>query len=553
MGKKIILIISIIQLCSLLLFASPSERNMYDTDSRIYTMLNLLMVYSGGTPLSDSGPWSQAELESMLNRLDLETLSDEAQDIYRQLRQELTVDNNTDIRFGLHLNGETYFHTNTGTFFNSDEQWVNDYSQRTSLADVSLQLGMGEYLFGEMNYEVRNNRFHPETEDTTGFFGKQFATNFIFDDSVENLNVTNPWTAYLSVGGSHWNIQFGRDTQSWGNSFLGNLVVNDHVDFHEYLTFSAFNDRFKLLSTAMIFDHPSSYGDSPENSPSSTDPITGYKMFIAHRLEIPVGKRIRVSLTEGMMIQSPDNSSGSIKFSWLNPLMLYHNYYMAGTSNSIAGVSISAHIIPGMKLYGQFVLDEVGAVTETNQKPNAFGYLAGLMYTRPLLEKHMLTLTIEAALTDPFLYHRGDDIDFLVAQRQPVSAQYIPGDEDFLGFPYGSDVLIFGLKAHLHSLSYWEGYGSIVYMQKGCIDENSTYQTGTQASGLETPTSTDLVTDKDSIEHRLIISADTTQPLTEKLSVRGHIDWIHRWNPENYLANPYTTDIQITASVTFQF
>ena len=75
---------------------------------------------------------------------------------------------------------------------------------------------------------------------------------------------------------------------------------------------------------------------------------------------------------------------------------------------------------------------------------------------------------------------------------------------------------------------------------------------GTQASGLETPTSTDLVTDKDSIEHRLIISADTTQPLTEKFSLRGHIDWIHRWNPENYRANSYTTDIQITATASFQ-
>jgi hypothetical protein len=526
---------------------------MYDADSRIYTMLNLLTVHSGGTPPSDSGPWSQAELGFMLNQLDQQTLSRETLEIYKQLKQQLAVGNDTNIQLGARLSGEVYSHTNTGDFFDSDEEWAYDYSQRTSLADISFRLGMGQNIFGEMEYEVRNNRFHPETEDTTGFFGKQFATNFIFDDSVENLNVTNPWTAYMSVGGSHWNIQFGRDTQSWGNSFLGNLVVNDHVDFHEYLTFSAFNDRFKFLSTAMIFDHPSSYGDSPENSPSSTDPITGYKMFIAHRLEIPLGNRIRVSLTEGMMIQSPENSSGSIKFSWLNPLMIYHNYYMAGTSNSIAGLSISAHIIPRLKLYGEFVLDEVGAVTETNQKPNAFGYLAGLMYTRPLLEKHMLALTLEAALTDPFLYHRGDDIDYLVAQRQPVSAQYIPGDEDFLGFPYGSDVLIFGLKAHLHSLSDWEGYGSIVYMQKGCIDENSTYQTGIQASELETPTSTDPGTDKDSIEHRLIISADTTQPLTEKLSVRGHIDWIHRWNPGNYRANPYTTDIQITAAASFQF
>jgi len=95
------------------------------------------------------------------------------------------------------------------------------------------------------------------------------------------------------------------------------------------------------------------------------------------------------------------------------------------------------------------------------------------------------------------------------AQRQPVNNNLILADEDFLGFPIGPDSFIAALKAELHSLDSWRLATALIYLQKGTINQYTTYQTGDDAYALVSPTTGDLgQTDKNAVEHRLIWSVD---------------------------------------------
>jgi len=279
-----------------------NAQKIYGTDSAEYKTLSLLNSLADGSPLSDSGPWSLAEMRHMLRAVNpdrLGTPGTASRDIYAALEEQLGPNSRPpSITFTARLNAEVYAHTNSTEFFDEDEEWAYDYTQRAPVLEAILSTHFTDHAFGGMEYDLRNNRFHFDTEDTTGFFGKTWATNLLFDDKPENINYTAPWRAYLSLGDENWNFQFGRDTIRWGSGFLGNLFINDHADFHEYARLTAFNEAFKFSTIAMIFDHPDTYAVGTETSPKASDPITGFKLFIAHRLELPITSRIRLAISE---------------------------------------------------------------------------------------------------------------------------------------------------------------------------------------------------------------------------------------------------------------
>ncbi|MGM0432665.1 MAG: hypothetical protein ACQEQU_08125 [Spirochaetota bacterium] len=526
---------------------AAGQQRIYPTDSQEYRILLLLQTIAPAESLSSSGPWSQSELIGMLSKIDVSRLDADSAAVYESLSDKLREKDaqTTSISFSSQITGELYAHTNTGDFFDSDENWVQDYTHRSSLFDGDLSLNLDDHFFGFLRYNVRPNRFHAATGDSTGFFGPSWSTNLILDNGPEYINYTSPWRAYLSVGGEKWNVQFGRDRLKWGTSSLGNLIINDHMDFHELVRLTLFPDQFKLTSAAMLFDHPATYTteDSDSESPSTNDPIQSFDLFIGHRLEIPLGERFRIALSEGMMVRGP-----FVKFSWLNPMTIFHNFYMAGNSNSIAGVHLSASFANQWSAYGEFVLDEMKTVTEGETKPNAFGYLAGVRKAGSVSSSHLYLLQLEAAYTDPYLYLRDirdEPIDFIVGQRQPVENSLVLADEDFLGFPLGPDALILSIRGELVSLDSWQLNSELTYLLKGCIDQTSEYQTGESATQLSTPTATDPNNPaKDAVEHRLIWSADGWYPLQKRILIGLHTAWIHRWNPENETSHPYTQDLQ---------
>ena len=97
----------------------------------------------------------------------------------------------------------------------------------------------------------------------------------------------------------------------------------------------------------------------------------------------------------------------------------------------------------GINIYGQVGIDEITFGEEVapaaNAKPDAFAYLAGIQTALPF-GPGILTLGLEGAYTDPFLYLR---------------EKYNKNTEQF---GVGYDVIVRVLSHAMENLRYWQGY-----------------------------------------------------------------------------------------------
>ena len=57
-------------------------------------------------------------------------------------------------------------------------------------------------------------------------YTQNFSNNLILKS--RDFDFQWPKRAILSLGGSNWNFNFGRDRLDWGNSHIGNMVLDDH-------------------------------------------------------------------------------------------------------------------------------------------------------------------------------------------------------------------------------------------------------------------------------------------------------------------------------------
>jgi len=540
--------------------AADQSQKIYPVSSPAYRQLLLLSVLSGIAPPSDSGPWSEAELRRQFSRIPKESLGTEALPMYEHLQEQLHT-TRPNLQVSLQAAPEIYLHTDRSEFFDQDEEWVIDHTRRRAPVDAVLEFSFPNAFYGYFDMNIQNNRFYDKvtgTTDSSGFFGPPISTNLILDRSADNLDASFPWRGFISVGSDHWNIQLGRDRIRWGNGITGNLLVGDHMDYHEFFKATAFNEWMKATSLIISFIPPSAYlmstADEGSAAPDFSDPISGVELFIAHRFEFTLWDRLNITVSEAIMYQGE-----GIFLSTLNPFSFYHNLYIPGNANSIAGLDLQYTLAQGVYLYGQFAVDEFAVPGESStgegSYPNALACLGGIHLIRPAEDGRIFSLTLEAAYTDPYMYLRDHGltypIDFIVANRAFNRSGSNLFDEDVLGFSWGPDTIIVALDAGTTSIDSWDLGMRLTYLAQGCIDQDSQWMSGSDEeldpASLISPTTVDPADcSKDAVEHQLIISMRAEAPLGTWTTLSGALDWIHRWNPENLMSHPHVSDLQLT-------
>lgn len=460
---------------------SVSSARVIPLDSDFYDNIDSLYAICGFVRPSSIRPWTDTEARAALSRIEKEGLSGAALRLYTLLEEEIDytgrirIDDSTSLDIGADLALEGYYHSNysdqysdeVSLDFVTDSDWIRSYPERKPMLKLNLELEMKDFFYTYMDIQYGWGRIStkdkfdsfsadqisvdPESGDKwiaayklpndeehqliwSSQYARQFASNVMLD--FPDLEFETPKRAILSLAGNNWNMIMGRDRIEVGNSNIGNLLVDDHFDYNEFLNISFSSERFKydllyIFLNTLLADHE-----------IEADSI---KMYMIHMLEFTPADRFSLLVSENVMSQQK-----KIDPLYLNPAFFYHNINNRGMFNALFYVQLNYMPVKGLELYGQFALDQARAPNEGDEQSDAWGIAGGLKYTT---SRNSLVLNgfAEFAYTTPLLYRR-DVVDFVKVSRYTHNpSDYDIADDfgygrvlffDYIGFPYGGDCMV---------------------------------------------------------------------------------------------------------------
>lgn len=572
------------------LFASQSDSYVFPVDSQEFSDLMLLHVSQGLALPSTAGPWSSAEMRMMLERIDTSRLSGTEKALYDRLSAAIGSDRQG-IRVSPSVAGEVYAHTNTSEFTSSDD-WAAGYDERSPFLNLPIDLSFGPSVYGHMGLSLGNNKFESWEFSSGGtgtdrgqvmspFFGKYYVTTnvpFIPPGTFYHIDMNMPYRAFLSLGGSHWNVQVGREKLSWGAGATGNFILGDHVQYHSMARFAAFNPNFKYTFILSFFPHPNEI-ESNQNGSQAQAIGQGLKFFMGQRFEWRFNRgRMGLAISENMMYQSDD---GSVDLRVINPLMVFHNLFIRSNSNSILSIEFDYTPIPRWNFFAQVALDEFAFFGEPqpgvsdDAYPNAMGYMLGAKTYHPQ-ERGVIWGDAEIAYTTPYLYLRSldgtsaqtdtaDTLNFVIALRRYVkdsagNNEYVIYEPTYLGYKYGGDAIVAQVRGGYRVPDAWSVSGRFFYMAHGThdmwtywpaddIDYNGKTTPTTSSEGNDNETSSG----KNAVAHTFIIGASGSYNIIPSLEVYSGIDMVLIKNKGNVASVGLAADLQVSVGMKYTF
>ena len=592
MKKVSIVTLVVFFVATALLGSAPiNQQKIYPVDSPLFEALTQLYISEGLSLPSTTGPYSANELILMLNRLDENSLKDQAKTVYNYVYDTLYEEAKV-VDFGLDINLEGYFHTDT-TNFTLPDDWIYTYEDRKPLFDIILETSPSEHFYGYSSLSITSTRYYDATNTVgpiTALYGENTITSNIFfinENGINNLDLGMPYRAFGAFGGDGWSAQIGREQLSWGPGKSGNFVLGDHLSYHNVGRVTTYADNFKYTFLTSFFPHPSEYFTANQESPtpfayggyfdyesSQTQVSSGLNMFMAHRLEWRMlQEKVNLVLTETIMYQSENNT---LDLRILSPTTIFHDYYIRSNANSMLALEIDVTPINHLNIYSQVVVDEFALPGEptagvSGALPTAFGYMLGAQGNYPLLNGFLYG-SFEWAKTDPYLYLRdngdyGQDageygINYVVAVREYM-ARGVYYQEDFLGYQYGGDAIVLNGQVGYKEFGKWHATANLFYMMHGTFDMWTLWdqEDGTNGTTLETtPTEEHTpdnnldsdVSDRDSVEKTLVIGLQGGYTIFSGLDAFGQLDFVHITNPGNVSTNAAQSDVQLTIGVSYK-
>ena len=489
--KKVLMLAMVFCLCAGTIFAAEDKQNqqkIYPVDSDVYEAITYLYINQGYSLPSTTGPWSANELLKMLDRIDRTKLAEGAAATYDFAAAALD-EGHKAVKFQLKTSLEAYYHTNT-TDFTNESQWIRGFDERNPMLDLVLETWPSEHFYG---YHFTVDRATAAT--TAGMHNRRRAVSTLWGASALTTNIllvppatltdldfNIPYRAFGSIGGDGWSAEIGRDKMSWGPGETGNFVMSDNLLYQNQGRITTYGKNFKYTFATSFFPYPGEYYpviDGTTGAISSTIEArhtlaSGLSMFIGHRLEWRgLKNKVGFTLTEAIMYQSADNT---LDLRVLSPTAIFHNYYIRNNANSIISFELDYTPFRYVNLYGQAVVDEFALPGEpvpgvdNDALPNGYGFMAGAKGSYPL-GKGMLFGSAEWAKTDPYLYLRdigtwahsqgqGEyGINWVVALRE-FSQGTTSYTEDFLGYQYGGDAIVYNANMGYKQFGKWSLEGT---------------------------------------------------------------------------------------------
>jgi hypothetical protein len=395
-----------------------------------------------------TGPVTTSELLYSLNYIKKHGphLSSTAQNLYNSIEQKLQknskiiIEDEAAIDLSLIYSFETYIHTNEDDV-QEESLWSPRWKERLPIVSLPIDMSLFNIFSSSVEFvALRRLADYPDKS----IYSSLFSTNHSLRDFF-TLDLYWPYRAVAAVGGKQWSIQFGRDTLQMGPGYTGNLLISNHLKYHEYGQFKTWFGPLSFTSQYIGFPSPKDLGEGDDR----------IKMLLNHRLDWNIFPMLRISITEAMMYQDE-----VVDFRFMNPLMIYHQYFMPSRSNSMLTGELIISPLPGISIYGQLALDDVRFLDESDSIPNALGWIIGAEYAW-LTSSSTYHMWIEHVHTDPYLYQR-DGINFIVSTKHGSSYT-----KHYVGYPLGGDAHVYAMGLKWSNTSNFDAMATLEFSRKG--------------------------------------------------------------------------------------
>ncbi len=577
MKKRNSIFILIFLLCTSLF--AQSGQMIVDLDSDIYNEID--MIYSLGNQLhpSSSRPWTLSELDYYLGNIKTENMGKAERNLYnkilkdrRALDTSYQIDDYTRVSTDLTLSSQAYAHTNTDYALSDDTTLDSNYYEwsegglddRDSIIKFDGSVSYKDNFYWFMSLEYGNSKFYPLldgdtindnyyykiTEDTidsnNGFsllthdgtsiyipsydpYYSSYFSNNIFD-SNRDLKAMGPYRNYLSLGNGPLSFSFARTELSFGESMVGNFLLDESQHYYDYTNLSYYSDKFKVSWLNVFFDTQYTNGQEEET-------LDGFKIFMLTKFEMPITDSLSFSFSDGMMYEAD-----TLNFANLNPTYFFHNLNNSSIFNSIANFEFSYQMDRGRSLYFQFVVDQLKLVTESDDsEPSAVGLIIGGKQIFDF-EDYLVDLKMEAGFTSPQLYKR-EGVDFLVYNRYYTNSSegnltYVH-DLNYMGFPYGGDCIFAQIESNYYSLKNYGFSATYFLLLQGPSTILSDYDAATSV----------FPDDIDSMRNTLSFDGNYTIETKIPVTLSGSLSFVDDYEFDTS-ENAFDIELVVGASIT---
>ncbi|MCH3918751.1 MAG: hypothetical protein LKE40_15075 [Spirochaetia bacterium] len=432
MKRKALFLFLVTVASSSVFSAASNKQEIIPVTSDCQEAMDILYVRQGLALPSQTASYSVAELEGMLQKIDTSKMDADQKATYAYVREVLDAHSyagkGVGFKLNAYLNPEAYLHENTEDFSGRygdettlREQWFRGWMQQQPAASVDIGFYAADQLYAQTDFS------YGPTWAYKAFGTSNFSMNIpgAFGMALTEVDANIPYHAYTSFGTDYWNVEIGRDRLNWGPGQTGNLLIGDNLKYQNIAKYTVFGKSFKFTFLVSFFPHQMNYKGN-EGTNSQYDELEGLEMLLAHKLEWRLfHDKLNLSIAEAIMYADED---GVLDFSVLNPMNVFHSYFMKANCNSIASLNLD-FTVGTTNFYFQGVMDEYTVPYVESKSgsyyPDAWGVLFGLRNYQPYGKVTEIT-SLEGAYTLPYLYLRGKSgedvqdgygINFVVATR----------------------------------------------------------------------------------------------------------------------------------------
>ena len=453
-----------------------------------YDEADMLFILNGQTIPSASRPWTIAEAENELAKIDESSLDGYTRNLYEKLLAYVRRDYKASLSLNVSLSPEVYAHTNQD--FNTDDYWVYNYERRKPIGILSLDAAVGGYYANtELSYGLGRATNSDKTKYYTALdsfpvdmttrkyvvssnaYSPFFRFNYPKSGEVDVITPTNAMLTYAWENGS---IGYYKSKKEWGKTSIGNYIYDSHISAYNFISAKFFNKKFSFDYTVMF---PYSYLGGSAKAYS----IEYQRLFLSHRLQIQILKNLSIAMSENLMYWLKDGFEPI----FVNPALFFHNNIQDNLFNALAHVELEYVPVKGLRIYSQIGVDQgsMPFVEKIGTEDLSAGFTIGTEYLFKLYDG-IAGVNLEGAMVTPSMYRRSTNPDFIISDPSSID---MPGDYYTLpfitamGFPYGGDTLAVRAECNYRT-SRFSGSLSTTLLWKG---EQTIFKKKGGISGLE--------------------------------------------------------------------
>lgn len=430
-------------------------------------------------------------------------------------------------RYALQINPQYYGHLGLAHHRQASRRFANTVPWRNTRG-VRLSGRLGEHLYVESR--LTENQWRP----VWPAFAENTAPrtpHISFYDSGDPYNYFNA-VGVLGLKTRHIELRAGRDQNHWGGG-QGSVVLSDYAPVYDQLQFRATLGpiQYNYLLARFL--------DARTQDAGPSGPFRASRYAALHRLEWRVTDRVDLGFFEGIVL-GPDTlgvqrSRAGFDPAYLNPVTAFRPVErdLGSPDNALLGVEGGWTLYPGIRVYGQFVLDELRISEIGNQWwGNKWGWMLGAHVVDPGIPH--LDTRVEVTRLRPYLY------------SHVTRATAFTHMGDGLGHPAGPNSLDVSFFVDVDPPGRWRTHLQAAWTVRG---RNRTTEDGevTENVGADATVSNASRTDSYGIAHlqgirhrqgllEVAVEAEVLPHLHVSTAVRGERVDDAQWGTDYYLS-----------------